>query len=116
MRVGTEIARPIILFESSQAEAWPLLRCVNLYNEKSFVVPEGYIVTRPILLNQFAFEQDRFCFATHRVGLEIPNAVQHGACFNISHRQFRRHKVRGNALAQVARFTDVNHAIKAVAH
>ncbi len=88
MRVGPEVTRAIVFLESRQPEAWPFLRHVDLDQEKSFVVPKGKVVTRPVLLNQFAFEQDRLRFAAHRVGLKIPNRIEHGARLNVRHGKF----------------------------
>ncbi len=88
MRVGPEVTRAIVLLKSREAKSWPFLRHVDLDQEKSFVITEGKVVTRPVLLNQFAFEQDRLRFAAHRVRLKIPNRIKHGARLDIRDREF----------------------------
>ena len=53
-----------------------------------FVVPERNVVTRPVFLDQFAFEQDRFRFTADDVRLEIPRCLEHGVRFQIRLREF----------------------------
>jgi len=50
------------------------------------------------------------------VRFKIPCRVEHGARFQICLGQFRGQKIRAHALAQVARFADVNYAVEPVAH
>ena len=116
MRIRPEVARAIVFFESCQPETRPFLGQVNFDNEKPFIVPEGNVVTRPVFLDQFAFEQNRFRIAAHGMRVEIPDGIKHGPCFQIGLCNFRGNKVRADAFAQISRFTDINHAIKAVAH
>ena len=79
MRVRTEVAATIVLFESGEPKARPFLGKVDPDHEEPLVVPERNVVTRPVFLDQFAFEQDGFRFAADRVRLKIPGRLQHGA-------------------------------------
>ena len=116
MRIRPEVAGAIILFESRQPEARPFLRHVDLDQKEAFVVTERNIVTRPVFLDQFAFEQERFRVAAHSVGFKIPNRIEHGARLQVGLRHFRWQKIRADTFAQVARFADVNHPIKPITH
>src|SRR6266566_5622585 len=93
MRIWPEVARAIILFESRQPEARPFLRQVDLNKEKPFIVTERNVVTWPVFLDQFAFEQERLRIAAHRVRLKIPHGVEHGARLQIGLGDFRWEKV-----------------------
>src|SRR3954471_14423062 len=116
MRVWAEVAAAVVLFESGETKARPLLRQIDPDHEESLIVAKGNVVTRPIFLDQFALEQNRFRFAADRVRLKIPCRIEQGACFQIGLGQFRRQKIRAHALTQVACFADVNHAVEPIAH
>ena len=104
MRVRSEITRAIIFLEPRQPKTRPFLRHVDFDDEKPFIVAKGNIVTRPVFLDQFAFEQNRLRFAADGVRFEIPDRVEHGARLQIGLRQFRRQKIGADAFSQIARF------------
>ena len=116
MRVGAEIAAAVVLLESGEAKARPFFRQIDPDHEEPLVVAERDVVARPVFLDQFALEQNRFRFAADRVRFKIPCRVEHGARFQIGLGQFRRQEIRAHPFAQVARFADVNHAVEPVAH
>ena len=58
MRIRTEVAAAVVLFESGEAKTWPFFRKINSDHEETFVVTEGNVVTRSIFFDQFAFEQN----------------------------------------------------------
>ena len=93
MWIRTEIACAVVLLESRQPETRPFFRHVDLDEKKPFIVTEGNVVTRPIFLDQFAFEQERLRITAHRVRLKIPNGVEHGACLQIGLGDFRWEKI-----------------------
>ena len=93
MRVGAEVAAPVVLFEAAQAKARPFFRKIDSDHEEPFVVAERDVVAWPIFLDQLTFQQNRFRFAAHRVRFKIPCCVQHSARFQVGLRHFGRHKV-----------------------
>ena len=93
MRVRAEIPAAVVLFKSGEAKPRPLFRQIDSHHEKPLVVAKGDIVTRPVFLDQFALEQNRFRFAADGVRFKTPCRVEHGAGFQIGLRQFRRQEI-----------------------
>ena len=88
MRIWAEVERAVIFFKSRQAKPRPFLQHVDLDEEEPLVVAKGDVIARPVFFDQFALEQKRFGFAAHRVGLEIPNRLEHGPRLDVCHRTF----------------------------
>ena len=116
MRIRTEIARAIVLLESREPETRPFFRHVDFDEKKALVVTKRNVVSRPIFLDQFALQQERFRVTAHGMRFEIPNRIKHGARLQIGLRHFRWQEVGADAFVQIARFADVNHPIKPIAH
>ena len=93
MRVWAEVAAAVVLFKSGEAKTRPLLRQIDPDYEEPFVVAKRNVVARPVFLDQFALEQNRFRFAADGVRFKTPCRVEHGACFQIGLRQFRRQEI-----------------------
>ena len=116
MRIRPEVTRAVIFLETRQAKARPFFGRIDLHHEEALVVAKRNIVTGPVFLDQLALEQQGFRLALHGVRFEIPNGLEHGARLDVGLRQFRRHEVGAHALAQVARFPDVDDAVEPIAH
>ena len=116
MCIWSEVAGVVLFLETGETKPRPFFGLIHLDQEEALIVAKGNVVARPVFLDQFTFEQNRFGFTLHGVGLKIPNRVQHGASLQISHCHFRGHEIGANAFAQIARFADVDDAVETIAH
>ena len=66
-----EIPGAIFLLEPRESEAWNRIIEIDLQEEESLVIPKADVVAGVKLLNQFAFQQDGFRFASNDVNVEI---------------------------------------------
>jgi hypothetical protein len=71
------------LSKTCEPEAGPFLAQIHADEQEAFIVAETYIISWPELLDQPALKQKRLGFTPYEVHLEIPNAFQQGARFQI---------------------------------
>jgi len=114
--VGAKVAGVVVFFEAGEAEARPFVGHVGLDHEEAFVVAEADVVAGAEFLDEAAFEEEGFGLAAGDVPLEIPDAIEEGAGFEIGAHLAGGGEVLADALAEVAGFADVDDAIEAVPH
>lgn len=80
---GAEVASAIVFLQAGEGEAGEGIIEGKSDKEEAFVVAEADIVAGAELLDEFAFEEEGFRFVADKVEVEIPDAVDEGACFAI---------------------------------
>ena len=83
MRKRSEINTAIILPKPGEGEARNRILQVDLQQQKAFVVPEIDVEAGPELLDELAFQQERFRLGFHHVPVEIMNRLNQRVEFQI---------------------------------
>src|SRR6185312_9859744 len=87
-----------------------------LEHQVAFVIAETDIVTRVKFLDELAFKQERLGFAADDVIIEIANALDERAEFQVPAQAAGGLEILAHALAQIAGFADVNDRSETVFH
>ncbi len=116
VREGAEIPRAVVLAHAGELEARDRVRDVDAHHEVILVVAEGNVVARAELLDESAFEQERFRLGLDDMVLEIPDALDERAGLDVGRAAARGHEITADALAQILGLADVDDAVEPVAH
>ena len=104
------------MFDTSEGEARNGVVEIDFDEEEAFVVAKTDVVTRVKFFDEFAFEEEGFGFAADDVIIEIVNAFDERAEFEVPTHAAGRLEILGDAFAEVAGFADVDDRAEAVAH
>ena len=112
----TEVTRAVVLLDAGEGKAWNRVVQVYFDQEEPFVVAETDVVARMKFFDEFAFKEEGLGFAADDVIIEIVNAFDKSAEFEVPAHPAGRLEVLGDAFPQIASFADINHGAEAVAH
>src|SRR6185436_2390851 len=104
------------LLQTGQSETRDRIVEIDFEQKKSFVIAKTDVVPGLKLLDQSAFEQERFRFIFDYVNVEIMNGVDERIKLEIPTLPAGGMKILRNAAAQIARFADVNDRAEPVLH
>ena len=97
-------------------ETRPWIGEADFREQETFVVAEGDVVARAVVLDQLALQQQRFLLVAHRVELEIVDRVDQRAGLHARPHFLRGHEIGRHALLQIPRLADVDDGAETVLH
>lgn len=72
---GAEVSRAVVLSCASCDESWPWIIHADAHEQEAFVVPKRDIVARAVVLDEFAFKNQRFLFIANGVEFEVVDGI-----------------------------------------
>jgi hypothetical protein len=105
--VRAEVATAVILKAPGQKYAGPLFTEAHLYIRVAFVIPEPYVESRPVLLDEIVLEDEGFLFGICDDEIEGLHHRHHLVELRIV--GMRGAEIRPNAVAQASRFAYVKY-------
>ena len=104
------------MLDAGEREARDGIVEIDFYEKETFVVAEADVVARVKFFDEFALEEESFGFAADDVIIEIVNAFDESAEFEVPTHAAGGLKVLSDAFAEVTCFADVDDLAEPVAH
>ncbi len=113
---GAEVSGTVLFFRADGGEAREGIAHLDAHVEEAFVIAESDIVTRPVVFDQLALQQERFLLVADHVDLEIVDGIHQGAGLEIRPGFPRGGEIGGEAAFQIQGLADINDRPEAVLH
>ena len=111
-----KITRPVILLYTGQSKARDRVIQIDLEHEEPLVIAETDVVAGMEFLDEFALEQEGLRFAPDDMNIKVVDRFNQRLELQIPAETPRRLKIVAHPLAQISRFTHVDHRPKTITH